>query len=315
MRPITFRGPDVYAYIQWLKSVFYTDPNTSPLVNVEAVYAAIKAQLPLPPTAPESGSFTELASAIFEFGALAPGADVVFGILGAASNLAGDLTQTSEGSPEIDAPFLDLTADQLAAQLAQNYSDMSNQLDRLSRSQDAALLVTGAPFARFRKTDLRPSEPLGDASACSARHRPGRPRSSGEPRVCHETGARALRLRQHGHPTILCWRERRQAPSRDRTSDLRGAAAARDRRPAGAPGQRQGGSGPVFKEPSMGYWGPARMPTSPPWFAACRHRSNSLRRRGGVKSRWRSPPRWARFASRAAGRWAVSPRSARAWAP
>jgi hypothetical protein len=123
--------PDVYKYIQWLKSVFYTDPNTSPLVNVENVYAAIKAQLPLPPAAPESGSFTELASAIFEFGALAPGADVVFGILGAASNLAGDLTQTSEGSPEIDAPFLDLTADQLAAQLAENYSDMSNQLDTL----------------------------------------------------------------------------------------------------------------------------------------------------------------------------------------
>jgi hypothetical protein len=123
--------PDVYKYIQWLKSVFYTDPNTSPIDNVEDVYAAIKAQLPLPPTAPESGSFTELASAIFEFGALAPGADVVFGILGAASNLAGDLTQTSQGSPEIDAPFLDLTADQLAAQLAENYSDMSNQLDTL----------------------------------------------------------------------------------------------------------------------------------------------------------------------------------------
>ena len=48
--------PDVYKYIQWLKSVFYTDPNTSPLVNVEAVYAAIKAQWPLPPAAPESGS-------------------------------------------------------------------------------------------------------------------------------------------------------------------------------------------------------------------------------------------------------------------
>jgi hypothetical protein len=123
--------PAVYKYIQALKSVFYTNPNTSPLVNVEAVYAAIKAQLPVPPTAPESGSFTELASALFQFGALAPGADTVFGILGAASTLAGDVTQTSQGTPEIDAPFLDLTADQLAAQLAQNYSDMSNQLDTL----------------------------------------------------------------------------------------------------------------------------------------------------------------------------------------
>lgn len=54
----------------------------------------------------------------------------------------------------------------------------------------------------------------------------------------------APRLRQDGHPTIVWWRERRQAPSRDRTYDLRGRAAARDRRTAGPLGQRHGGSGP-----------------------------------------------------------------------
>ena len=47
---------------------------------------------------------------------------------------------------------------------------------------------------------------------------------------------------------------------------------------------------------------PAPMPSSPLWFAAPRLPFNSLEPRGAVKSRWRSPPRWVKFASRAAGR-------------
>lgn len=54
--------PDVYQYVQWLKSIFYTAPNTAPIDDVKSIYAAIQKQLPLPPKAPESGSFTELAA-------------------------------------------------------------------------------------------------------------------------------------------------------------------------------------------------------------------------------------------------------------
>ena len=61
---------------------------------------------------------------------------------------------------------------------------------------------------------------------------------------------------QHGHPALSYWREQRQAPSRDRASDLRGPAAARDRHPAGALGRRQGGPGPLSGSPRWAAGGP-----------------------------------------------------------
>jgi hypothetical protein len=121
---------DVLQYVTFLKSIYYSAPDTSPTVDVNSVYADIEKDLPAP-SAPPHGSFSVLAAGVFAFGALDPEIGALFGILGAATTLAGDLTDDSQGNPEINAPILGLTADQLGAALAQRYSDASNELGTL----------------------------------------------------------------------------------------------------------------------------------------------------------------------------------------